>query len=300
MRNYRPRRTLSDKSGHVSLALFYNLVVKPVLIGTVRIFKVLRHQREVTTLLREIKRIMRVSYNGITLAFQARHAGSTPATRSTDPYPIKRTHNMTPISQIENKIREFSKSTLKLVVGIDGYSGIGKTTLLKELAKRNKQILPVFRDDFVKPRKAIEQLLRQASDKSIVMERGWVDNDNLKAFIMKYRESDAPYVVNTFNSVSGEQDLKKTFDFSKRVMVIEGIFLLHPELLGDQFDLKIFVTGDTTAADERRILREKKRWGKDYFPETHPDSYVRLIKIAFARYEKTYNPQALADLTVKV
>jgi uridine kinase len=101
-----------------------------------------------------------------------------------------------------------------------------------------------------------------------------------------------------YNSDTGKADIKKTFDLSKKIMVIEGIFLFHPKLIGDIFDLKIFIDGDVEAADQRRIKREKARWGKDYFPHDHPDSYFRLVKIAFERYYKLYNPKKLADIVV--
>ncbi len=45
--------------------------------------------------------------------------------------------------------------------------------------------------------------------------------------------------------------------------------------------------------------QKKKKWGDDYFPDTHPDSYFRLIKIGFNDYLKEYDPQSQADLIIK-
>ena len=203
------------------------------------------------------------------------------------------------IGQIEQKITEYSKKHKKLVVGIDGYSGIGKTTLLNKLIEDNRDIVPVFRDDFIKPRKIIEKLLENADDKSKIMELEWCDNEKIRDLVNKFKESNETYAVKTYNPDTGDVDIEKTFDLSKSIMIIEGIFLFHPKLIDDVFDLKIFLEGDNEAADERRRKREKERWGDEYFPDTHPDSYFRLVKIAFDRYYESYKPQQRADLVIK-
>ena len=51
--------------------------------------------------------------------------------------------------------------------------------------------------------------------------------------------------------------------------------------------------------DERRVQREKAKWGRDYFPETHPDSYFRQVMIALKRYQELYKPEASADLVLE-
>lgn len=204
------------------------------------------------------------------------------------------------IKQVEEKIAEYSKGHKKLVVGIDGYSGIGKTTLLNKLVENNQNILPVFRDDFIKSRKVIERLLKNADDKSKIMELEWCDNEKIKKLVDKFRKSDKPYSLKIFNPTTGNVDLKKIFDLSKKIMIVEGIFLFHPKLTNDIFDLRILLEGDNEAADERRRKREKERWGDKYFPDTHPDSYFRLVKIAFDRYYKLYKPQQRADLIIKM
>lgn len=204
------------------------------------------------------------------------------------------------IEQIEQKIAEYSKKHKKLVVGIDGYSGIGKTTLLNKLIKNNQNIVPVFRDDFIKPRRIIEKLLKSSDDKSKIMELEWCDNEKIRDLVGKFKENNEIYTTKTYNPDTGDVDIEKTFDLSKNIMIIEGIFLFHPKLIDDIFDLKIFLEGDNEAADERRRKREKERWGEKYFPDTHPDSYFRLVKIAFDRYYKSYKPQHRANIVIKI
>lgn len=204
------------------------------------------------------------------------------------------------IKQIEHKITEYSKKYQKLVVGIDGYSGIGKTTLLNRLIESNPNIVPVFRDDFIKPRKIIETLLKNANDRSIIMELEWCDNEKIRDLVKSFKESNRAYITKIYNSDTGDMDIEKVYDLSKKIMIIEGVFLFHPKLVDGIFDLKIFLEGDNEAADERRRKREKERWEDKYFPDTHPDSYFRLLKIAFDRYYELYKPQQRADLVIKI
>lgn len=203
------------------------------------------------------------------------------------------------LAQIENEIAKH-KSDGKIIVDIDGYSGIGKTTILKELAQRNPDYLEVHRDDFLIPRKSYEALLAQTDDKSVVFETEILDLKKILNFIKAFRTSDSVYRTTIFDTKSGECDIERKYDFSKRILVLEGVFLFHPKQLLDVFDVKIFLDGDRLVADRRRIKREKEKWGKDYFPEDHPDSYVRHLKIAFDRYLKMYKPKESADLVISV
>ncbi|MBI3442394.1 MAG: hypothetical protein HY007_01350 [Candidatus Sungbacteria bacterium] len=94
--------------------------------------------------------------------------------------------------------------------------------------------------------------------------------------------------------------ISRTFDLSKRIMVIEGVFMFHPQLLNDLWDKQIYLTGDIDKIDARRIKREQEKWGSDYFPETHPDSYFRQVTIALQRYIQQYKPEKVADLVLRV
>lgn len=202
--------------------------------------------------------------------------------------------------KINKAISAYAKATTKLVVAIDGYSGIGKTTLLKSLAKNNKEILPVFIDDFILTGKSRLASIRKAKDKSKVFELKWNNVKMIKQLIHKFRTSNQLYSIKIYNPKTNKYDTAKTFDLSRKVLVLEGIFLFHPKLFKNIFDVRIYLDTDTKKADERRVRREKKRWGKKYFSEDHPDSFVRLFKVAYARYVKQYQPSKLADLVLKV
>lgn len=202
--------------------------------------------------------------------------------------------------EVNKSLEKWSKDTYKLVVAIDGYTGVGKTTLLKNLVEINPDILPVNRDDFQIPRDKFEELMKTRDDKSSIFELEMNDSAKLKKLVDTFRKSNELYKIMAYDGTTGKNIIPKTYDFSKKIMVIEGVFMLHPKLLNKLWDKRIYLEGDINKIDARRVKREKERWGKDYFPEDHPDSYFRQVIIALKRYIETYSPQTLADLVLKV
>ncbi len=201
------------------------------------------------------------------------------------------------IAQKANEaITQWSLEKPKLIVAIDGYTGIGKTTLLNNLTNLNPDIITVNRDDFSISRKEMQGLLSKAEDKSIIWELYSTNNKAIENLILAFHNNEANYKTKTYDPISGEISIDKTFNLTKKILVIEGVFMFHPQLLNNLWDKRIYLEGDIQKIDERRIEREKARWGKDYFPESHPDSYFRQVITAFTRYIEEYQPEKLADL----
>lgn len=115
-----------------------------------------------------------------------------------------------------------------------------------------------------------------------------------------FRTTTKSYSTSIYNPKTDRYDETKTFDMSKKVLILEDIFLFHPKLFRRTFDGRIYLDTDLKKADAKRKKREQKRWGKEYFSEDHPDSFVRLFKIAYSRYIKQYQPEKVADLVIKV
>ena len=207
------------------------------------------------------------------------------------------------IQKANAAIINWAKGPDKLVVAIDGYTGVGKTTLLNSLTKLNPDILPINRDDFQIPRSKFEKLYKKVKDRdrSVIFELKMNDGLKLQKLVETYRKSNKPYKMKAYDGSSGKIIIPKMFDFSKKIMVIEGVFMLHPELpVNKLWDKRIYLEGNIDKIDERRVKREKERWDKDYFPETHPDSYFRQVIIALKRYIETYKPENMADLVLHI
>ncbi len=161
-------------------------------------------------------------------------------------------------------------------------------------------ILAVNRDDFQISKSEFEKLYKNTADRSRIFELEMNDSAKLEKLIQTFRTSNEPYQIQAYDGTTGELSIPKTFDLSKRVMVVEGVFMFHPKLLNSIWDRRIYLKGDIDRIDERRIKREKERWGEKYFPETHPDSYFRQVIIALKRYAELYKPETKVDLVLDV
>lgn len=196
------------------------------------------------------------------------------------------------------KLKDWLGNEGKLVVGIDGYPGVGKTTLLTLLQSINPDIEPVNRDDFIVSKYELERLMRTTADKSKVFELYVTDNQKLESLISAFKKREKNYQVLTHNSETGEVDIIKKYDLSKKILVVEGVFMFHDEVVNHVWDRRVYLQGDALQIKNRRILREKVRWGDKYFSEDHEDSYFRQVFEAQARYIKEHKPSEQADLNI--
>lgn len=189
------------------------------------------------------------------------------------------------------------KSGEKLVVGIDGYAGSGKTTVADYLGKLNKDVLVVHLDDFIQHWQDRKKWMDTAENKADVFEYKWYRYDALEKLINEFKNKQTGQLkIKTYDFDKNDFNLGTEFDLSKKILVIDGIFLFHPEhAISKQWDKKIYLHIDFDKGDKRRIAREKRKWGKNFMPDNHPNSYVMAFKQAYKHYIEKYAPQEKAD-----
>lgn len=203
--------------------------------------------------------------------------------------------------KINEKIKVWVKDYAKLVVAIDGYAGSGKTTVTDFIAKQNPNVLAVHLDDFIRHWKDRKQMIEKAKDKSEVFEQNWYRYDDLEKLIGAFNTKHSGTIkFKTYDYDKNDFGPKKSFDLSKKVLLIDGIFLFHPiHTISKEWNKTIYLDANLAKADRQRAAREKRKWGKDYLPENHPDNWTRYYKEAYRRYIKEYKPQKDRDIVFK-
>ena len=203
--------------------------------------------------------------------------------------------------RINEYIKVWRKDHTKLVVAIDGYAGSGKTTVADFIAKQNIDVLVIHLDDFIKHWKERKQMIDRAKDKSKVFEYGWYRYDDLQKLVDQFKNRQSGSVkYKTYDFDRNDFGMKRSFDLSKKILVLDGVFLLHPKhSINRLWDKRIYIDVDFDKADKKRIAREKKKWGKGYLPENHPNNWVQYFKVAYRRYLGTYKPYGVADVVFK-
>lgn len=203
---------------------------------------------------------------------------------------------------INRRIEHWRKEHRRLIVAIDGYSGSGKTTVLDWLASQNSNILPVHLDEFIRHWRQRKKMMDAAADRSRVFEYKWYRYRELMILLRTFKEGRRAHIaLRTYDFEINDFGNEKTFDLTKPILVIEGIFLFHPRLvISKMLDNGVYLDVDFDTGDKRRVLREKKKWGRKYVAEKHPDSYVVPFKSAYRRYVDRFNPAGISDVVYRV
>lgn len=215
--------------------------------------------------------------------------------------------NMIKSERIAHRINKVLQSILKdrnkLVVAIDGYAGSGKTTVTKSLKKLNKNIEIVHLDDFIKHWKLRKKLIDTAIEPSKIFEYQWYRYSDLEKLVRRFKKFKSgksshkvyDYQKNDFYKKS------KTYNLSKRILVIDGIFLLHGDhSINKLFDYKVYLDSKIQKADQRRIKRDKKEFGAQFIHDDHPGNWIKHYKQAYLNYIKNHKPQKNADMVFRV
>jgi uridine kinase len=201
------------------------------------------------------------------------------------------------VHKLLSHLAKWQSITPRLVVGIEGYSGAGKTTLVKEIVATMPAVL-LHMDEFQvsdNERKKLERSLHHKKDIFVEKYRFAV----LRDLVEKFRDGQRSA---KHDLVDPDADARhqQTFLFDANLLIIDGIWLSNSDRLPSVFDKIVFLDIDPAIADHRRRQREGQRWGADAWEETHPDSYIKQYKLAHEEYMERYKPRQHASLVLKV
>jgi len=204
--------------------------------------------------------------------------------------------------KVNTEIKGWARQHKRFIVVIDGYAGSGKTSVADRIAELNSDCLVIHLDDFIKHWKIRKQMMDTARDRSKIFEYKWYRYDELERLVKAFLNGRKKHVLlKLYDFDKNEFTRPQNFNLCKNILVIEGIFLLHPQHKRNMlWKKRVFLKVDLEKAEERRISQEKRRWGESYLPEDHQDSYIRDFRIAYKRYLDLYKPEQRADLIIAV
>lgn len=195
------------------------------------------------------------------------------------------------------------KTKARLVVAIDGYAGTGKTTIVNHLGLMNKDVLVVHLDDFIKHWRIRRRLINGSPNKPQVFEFEWYRYKELTGLLSAFKKNNTGVSKQKIYDFH-KNDFKpqpKSYSLAKKILVVDGIFLLHPKHQMNQlFDFRVYLNTDFQKADKRRVAREKREFGDKFLAEDHPENWFRYFKQAYLNYIRVSQPQKLANLVVEV
>jgi uridine kinase len=204
--------------------------------------------------------------------------------------------------KILSNIELWEEGSSKLIVVLDGYAGSGKTTIAEYVGLENKDIAVINLDDFIKHWKVRKRLIEKSINKAKIFEYQWYRFKEVEEVIKIFKKKNKGILkINAYDFDKNDFGKVLKLDLSKKVLLIEGIFLLHPEYkLNNIIDKKIYLDADMLKSDKRRVSREKKKFKENFLADDHPDNWVRYFKVAYKNYLNKYHPEKSADLVVKV
>jgi len=173
---------------------------------------------------------------------------------------------------------------IKLIIGITGGSGVGKTTLINKLYKEfDGKITTLSLDNYYKPK-----------EDQTIDENGVINFDLPTALDILQLESDLDLLlenkvvkqkVYTFNNPNNSDDFLSIEP--NEILIIEGLFVMHYPFVKSKLDYSVYLSVDREQQLERRLKRDivERNYSKEsimYQWDNHVipsyDNYVRPYK----------------------
>jgi uridine kinase len=192
-----------------------------------------------------------------------------------------------------------SRARCRLILGIDGYPGIGKTTFASALAAQRRDATTINLDDFLVQSGKVCSLLRQRDVSAERLAEGLHRTQTVTKLVSAFRRSRRSFRYLAYSPSTGRCDRPRRIRLLKPLLIAEGVFSLHPRGLHGLWDIKVFLKGRYARADKRYRRRARLAWGSD-IPRSSPRSAIGVLRTAYKRYVRDARPDQHADIVVDV
>ncbi len=187
---------------------------------------------------------------------------------------------MTEIRDLLEAIERLLTERRRIVVGISGYAGAGKSVLARRVVDAVDGAVRVRGDDFLDP----VRVHRRSSD--------WdgVERERLRAEVLEPFRDGRAVQVRRLDWNTGQRGEPTPLPRAS-VLVIDSIGIFRPDLL-PWFDLTVWVQTDLEVARERGMNRDRAA-GMD-----HDDLWTRVWTPNDQAFEQVFSPREHAALVL--
>jgi uridine kinase len=182
----------------------------------------------------------------------------------------------------ENNIVDFIYSIIikdckennKIIVGIAGASGVGKTTISKLLKQKDNNIEVLHTDDFQNNIVEKISIFKKLNKKSEIYQKGWFNSDKIKKEIEYFKNNS-----------------------KNKILIIDGIFLLNKNIFANYIDKIIYIKMNEELLKKRKSDRLKinKLDKKENYL-----LFSELLDVSWKNYIKESNIEEKSDVVIRI
>ena len=176
---------------------------------------------------------------------------------------------------------------IKLIIGITGGSGVGKTTLINKLYKEfDGKITTLSLDNYYKPK-----------SEQVVDENGVTNFDLPTALDTDRLEYDLNLLLNnniikqkvyTFNNPDKNDDYLVIEP--NEILIVEGLFVMHYSFLKSKLDYSVYLSVDRDKQLERRLKRDLNE--RNYTKESILYQWENHVIPSYDNYVSPYKKES--------
>jgi len=167
-----------------------------------------------------------------------------------------------------------------ILIGITGGTGSGKSTVAKQILKRNGEgnVVIIEQDSYYKDQShlAFEERIKRNYDHPLAF-----DNELLIKHL-KNLLNNIPIEKPIYDFEQHTRKDKTITVFPRKIIILEGILILYDEEIRNLCDIKIFVDTDSDVRVIRRIKRDIKERGRSL--DSVIEQYMKTVRPAHMQF----------------